>query len=256
MSLKKLWLIMPTLLWSCTAQTVKPVNQFNELAVWADDGSEIALVKTANGQQQIITRTLDGEQQNAITALQARVYQKLYYMKSAGYLIVQSKTSSGWTRFERVDLNGNEITIIETPTPTASLCQNMPQTPHAYTAPDVIPSPDGHTLAYIFSPECAVFNVDFLSADNLVTLDSQIINSPQTVKATWHSNGDLLLAVDDGKTAWRLQAKQKPRVSDYPRCLQPVTLSSAIAADGRLLHHGNDNIEVENLSPSTAFGCQ
>ena len=240
--------------------SISPIKEnipLNGLIVWADDGSDMALVKNLlAGQQQIISRSISGTQQQAITYPQRRDYQHLYYMKSAGYLVAESKTPRNWLRFERINLNGDEITIIETPIPNASLCQDYPETPNAYISPQVIPSPNGQILAYIYSQECAIITVDFLNAKTLTTLDSQIINTRYAVKPTWHSGGYLILAIADDNSAWKLKPEQKPQVIAYPKCTQPETRSSAINKAGQLIQYIDKTLVQTTGDKDKAFGCQ
>ena len=158
-------------------------NQKN-IVVWADDGSELAVViQNQSGDQtdltpsqhQIWVQNQDGSERRAITDWRNYQAKQIFYMKQAGYFVVESLLEKGARRFDKIDLDGNEILIIETPDREHQPCQQslVPNSLPLQVEQTVIPSPDGQRLGHIYSPECGKVTVEFLYANSLNIFDQQ-----------------------------------------------------------------------------------
>ncbi|OQW90451.1 MAG: hypothetical protein BWK79_19860, partial [Beggiatoa sp. IS2] len=112
-----------------------PVEQIDRI-VWADDASEVAIVmlhseeqKTENATEkryfkhQIFTQKLDSTEKSPLTELRDHQVGQIFFMKSAGYLITESISQDDTRRFDKIDMKGHEILIIETPDKTHQPCQ-------------------------------------------------------------------------------------------------------------------------------------
>ncbi|MCP4697521.1 MAG: hypothetical protein GY862_11805 [Gammaproteobacteria bacterium] len=257
------------MLGGCGAIVSKPAPPNNQ-AVWADDGSGIAIAilssaetgneplgaaKTSNGtfSHQIFVQNPDGSGRTLITDARQGRNGVIYYMKTQGYLVVETLLDNGGVKYDKISLSGNkEITIIETSAPNRVCKQeknsifagkSVPVVPHA-----VIPSPDGKTLAHVYSQACAEATVDFLSAKDLVTLDSQLISIQRPAQAAWHADGYLLVTLDDGRTAWKINVNEDPVPASYPECKDLKTASSAVAADGRMVYMEGPIVKFRQLN--------
>lgn len=244
------------LLGGCAGIGSKPPGG-NEQAVWSDDGTEIALAlpaKVEDGEgHQLFLQTPGTDERRPLG--QARPYPAsgLYYMRQAGYLIVESRTPDGGLKFDRLWLNGEEAPVIETL--GNDLCENQPV--DAVIRPAVIPSPDGQVLAQVYSQDCGSATVDFLNARDLLALDGQTIQISKPAWTTWHPGGYLVIAEEAGN-AWQVNVNSPPQPTAYPKCAYPASTSSAISADGRMLSLAGNTLDIQNLdaASSRAFGCQ
>ncbi|OQW95433.1 MAG: hypothetical protein BWK79_02535, partial [Beggiatoa sp. IS2] len=140
-------------------------TQYDDRVVWADDGSEVAVVTLSfeeksggllsgttdkrNFKHQIFLQNADSSGRRALTGLRDYQNGEIFYMKRSGYLIVESLVTNGTHRFDKIDLTGKEIPIVEEtsvtgyqpcsgPTESAHAPATLAQIPHS-----VIPSPDG-----------------------------------------------------------------------------------------------------------------
>jgi hypothetical protein len=226
--------------------------------VWADDDSELALVTQVNDptdpqriQHQIIVQKLDGSDRKTISDVRSGKPDRLYYMKKSGYIITRTQ-KNGITKADKINLAGKEITILETRHAASNLCE---QGEGIALEPEIIPSPDGETLALIFSQACNEVTVEFSRAKNLQAIDGYSLEIDQAVTATWHSSGVIILASDDGKSAWRTSPNNPPKAATYPHCFNPTTTSSAIAQDGRKVELISAQVNLSD-GKHPSFGCQ
>ncbi|MEY3218711.1 MAG: hypothetical protein RIT27_68 [Pseudomonadota bacterium] len=225
-------------------------------AVWANDDSSVAFVLLEKNKYQIYIQIPDNLQsRQPIGDARDLPVKNLFFVKSHDYLVVESTLPSGGSKFDKLSLNGKEITILETKMPAKQLCKDNPPNPPV-VAQNIIPSPDGRILASVGSQGCGEVSIDFLQAQDLMTVGNYNLEINQSASATWRNDGFLVLAGNDGKTAWQVLANQAPMSTNYPKCLTPVTTSSTIAADGRRALVSAENISVEFGDKSTAFGCQ
>jgi hypothetical protein len=258
------WLL-PLLLVGCSTPMTKEASsgqngQRKGAVVWADDGTELAFsviseerqtspegedsVKTSH---QIFVQNPDGSQKREVSHRRDHISGALYYMKQAGYLVAESILPTGARRFDRILMNGNEILIIENPEKPRSGCTIMP---HA-----LIPAPDGRVLASVYSSDCGQISVEFMYANNLSMIDAQTLDIANPITALWHPDGYLILAAQDGSTAWKVAMKERAKTIAYPRCTTPATSSSTIAFDGRVVSVEEEAFQIKEGSKQAAFGC-
>ena len=225
-------------------------------AVWANDDSAVAFVLPEKSKYQIYIQIPDNLQsRQPIGEVRDLPVKSLFFIKNPDYLLVESTLPDGGSRFDKLSLNGKEITILETKMPAAKLCKDKPNKPPVVEQ-SIIPSPNGRILANVGSQGCGEVTIDFLQASDLMSVGNYNLELNQLATATWRNDGFFVLASDDGKTAWQTLANQAPISTSYPKCLKPVTSSSSIASDGRQAFVSENNISVEFTDKSMAFGCQ
>jgi hypothetical protein len=241
--------------------------QPNDKVVWADDGSEVAVVKhnkddsstKIHFKHQISVQNLEDSKQRIVTEWRDYQAGQIFYMKQAGYFVVESLLDNGIRRFDKINANGNEILIIETPDNQHQPCQGdkitasdmskLPQVHHT-----VIPSPDGQQLAHIYSPECSKVTVEFLHANNLNTFDNQTMDIDNSMKTRWHSDGYVILETHN--KAWKIIPLTLPLSIPPSKCLLPVTTSSDISLEGKKVYFEGDKLVTKDIGRQKAFGCQ
>lgn len=231
----------------------------NSAIVWSDDGKALALAVSVNDptdpkrqQHQIVVQHIDGSDRKTISQVRKGTTDRLYYMKSAGYVVTRHRSPEGLIRADKIDTKGKEITIIELRRAAKTLCPNGEG---VSIEAEVIPSPDGDLLALVYSQDCNEVTVEFIKAKDLQALDGFNLPLEDPVKATWHSGGYLVLANTNGKQAWRVAPKQAPKGTAYPKCLFPTTTSSAIARDGQSVRLEQGQVQLQ--PPQQAgFPCQ
>ncbi len=256
------WLVLSSLFLSaCTTSPLK-TDLPPEQAVWSSDGNEVAVVQAlidpnepTRQQYQIFVRRPDGSDNRQVTGVRTEQIRQLYYMKSPDYVIAESLLEGGLSRFDKITLDGHEITVMETRQNTAQLCPDhigvLPLVQHG-----VLPSPDGKILAHLYNRACGHIVIEFLQAHSLLTKDGFTLNISAPAQATWHPQGYLIIALNDGKTAWRVGIEQAPMPTEYPRCLYPTTTSSNLSADGRRVSLINGQLKMAQEEAQRAFGCQ
>lgn len=126
---------------------------------------------------------------------------------------------------------------------------------------EVLPSPDGQTLAIIRGDEDpACLNISTVNATiSLVsTADLEEVSSPLTLgfqstspATTWTPSGDFLMS--DSTTTYRMTSTEWD-LSPTPGCYEPPTTSGAVGLDGRLISH-EDGVFVTRATDSL-WGCQ
>ncbi|BAP58222.1 hypothetical protein THII_3925 [Thioploca ingrica] len=245
-------------------------HQGKNIVVWADDGSKLAIAiqKNREGdntdlsspQHQIWTQNQDGSDRHALTDWRDYQPKQLFYMKQAGYLVVESLLEKGARRFDKITLNGNEILIVETPDSEHQACQQSPPSPEQslplQVEQTVIPSPDGQQLAHIYSPECGKVTVEFLHANSLNIFDNQTMTIDEAMRATWHREGYIILANYNNDKAWKVTPSAPPLPVLPPKCGSPVTTSSDISLEGQKVYLDGDTLVTEEVGRDKAFGCQ
>ncbi|HHB92174.1 MAG TPA: hypothetical protein ENK59_03045 [Thioploca sp.] len=230
----------------CVGNMTRP----SQSLVWADDGSEIAIIipHPEKDLHKIVVQDLTTNTRHDITGWRDYKSGQFFYMKQAGYFIVESLIGDGARRFDKIDENGNEILIIETPNDENRPCDNN-QIRHV-----VIPSPDGLQLANIYSPECGVVTIEFLYANNLNVFDTQTMTIDEPMRAKWHSDNYIILVNFDNSKAWKVKPIELPSPILPPKCFFPVTTSSDISLDGEQIVLDGDKLITK--SADTKFGCQ
>jgi hypothetical protein len=260
-----------SLLSGCTGSVVKdsiPVQPTNKV-VWADDASEVAVVTfkfdnrsgsskegaTSPVRHQISVQNLDGSQRRSITQWRNYRVGQFFYMRQAGYLVVESLLENGAQRFDKIEPNGNEIMILET---NGQIDCSESKSTGAKTSVRhrVIPSPNGLQLAHIYSPECGKVAIEFFHANNLGWIDTQVLDIDEPLKATWHPQGYVILANNKRNKAWKITASAPPEPTTPPNCLSPVTTSSDISLDGKKVTFESEQLVTKPVGRDKAFGCQ
>ncbi|MEK7989434.1 MAG: hypothetical protein VSS52_000375 [Thiotrichaceae bacterium] len=246
-----------------------PIQKNNQV-VWADDATKVAVIELQydekgierqNFKHQLYVQNIDGSERQAITEVREHQNGNLYYMKQAGYFIMESMMPTGARRFDRIDEKGHEILIIETPDNAHQPCADIQRTdsnplPQVYHT--VIPSPDGDLLAHIFSLDCGEVSVEFLYSNNLnIITDPVVIPIDEPVNATWHIDNYIILTNNQNTKAWAIRIDQEPELIAAPNCVAPVTSSSHITYDGRMVYFNETGeVKMRQVDATMAFGCQ
>ncbi|MEM7018526.1 MAG: hypothetical protein AAF512_14445 [Pseudomonadota bacterium] len=236
------------------------------MTVWSEDGSEALIAiqqgwesprsETERFEHRLFIDAMDGSERRALTSMRPNAVNTIYYMKNAGYVIVENRLPDKRARFQKIELNGKEITLFESRTPVWQLCGDVPTEGAPVIEHTIIPSPNGESLAHVYSQACGSVTVDFLRARDLVATDSQTLTIESPPNITWHPDGDLIIAMADGETAWKLMAGLYQEKTDYPKCFDPKTSSSNVARDGRQIYLGDGKLETREVGREQAFGCQ
>jgi hypothetical protein len=258
-----LTVLLLTALGGCASVAEHSDSSSRSPVVWADDDSEFAIAledqqesgKSAGSspyRHRIIVQETDGKGRKSVTTTRPYRVGALYYMKRAGYLIVESLLDDGHVKIDRIALQGGgEIPIIETKGPL-----NPCEGEKAFIPTQVLPAPDGSRLAFAYSPVCGEVVIEFLDGRTLIAEDSLTIPLTGTAALTWHPDGYLLLAQNSEARAWRLQPGMAVAEAPYPPCLTPPTSSSAIATDGREAWLDGEVAKAREGARERAFGCQ
>lgn len=246
-------------------------RQQNDKVVWASDDSEVALTLLSyeeksggllsgttdkrNFKHQLVIQKPDGSGRRTITDWLDYQSGDLFYMKPAGYLVVETLLDNDRRRFDKVELDGNWVPIVEERQPYRP-CPTSANTPQAQVEHRIIPSPDGQQLIEVYSPECGKVTVEFLYSNNLSFIDSQTFNIDEPMTAMWHSEGYVMLVSNDQDKAWKFAAHSPPVPIPLPRCLSSVTTSSDISSDGKLVFFEGDKLATKPVGAEKSFGCQ
>ncbi|MBE9561243.1 MAG: hypothetical protein IMF12_00085 [Proteobacteria bacterium] len=245
-----LYLIIISLI-GCTSNTTK-LSQSKSI-VWADDNSEIAVVIShpEKDLHKISVQDIKTDEKRDITEWRDYKSGKIFYMKQAGYFIVESLLENGARRFDKIEENGNEILIIETPDDENQPCSKnkIEQVHHT-----VIPSPNGLQLAHVYSPECGTITIEFLYANNLNVFDTQTMNIDEPMRIKWHPDNYIILVNHNNDKAWKVTPLTLTSPILPPKCFEPVTTSSNVSSDGRQVLFDGDKLITK--STGTKFGCQ
>ena len=248
--------------------------------VFSDDGGGIAAVymefegkdtithlKTRNYQTQVLRKDNTGSTTPmAITDLMPGRVADLFYMRSAGYLILgrhgdEFETSDGhmerYIAYDRVSLNG-EVTSLGEGTFRSMLSCDGGTSKEAVSSPlRVIPSPDGQLLARFEATttcESRVQTVTLLDAEDLSVVDgpfeipeaegpaSSFANGPgwTTLDMGWTESGAFGVSywgsgetfASTKATLYKAGHAVQKGVTMSPGCFYPPTSSSGMRADG------------------------
>jgi hypothetical protein len=268
-----LFTIITLLLVGCSSNELKDwtLSQQRDQIVWADDASEVAITMQSyeeksgglfssttdkrNFKHQIVVQRPDGTGRRTITDWLDFPSGELFYMKQAGYLIVETLLENGRRQFDKISLDGKTISIFEEKQPYHP-CQGTGSTTQAQVNHRVIPSPDGQQLIEVYSPTCGQVTVEFLYANSLNFIDSQTFKIDQQMTALWHPNGYVILVSNKLDKAWKFAAQRPPAPIEPPHCLSPVTTSSSISLDGQQVSFEGDKMVTKPVGPQKTFGCQ
>lgn len=186
---------------------------------------------------QLFVQRPDGSERRALTGVRAhRTGGNLYYMRAAGYVIVDVIADSGETRYDLVRLADGQVSTLLSHTPSGAPCASL----------DVVPSRDGLTIAVIertTGPESAGrcpsgdAVVTLVDASTLSTLSSFRWALSDMLQSKWTEGGDLVVwTTADG--AWRVDPADGPSPAETPQCPFPRTSSGSLSADGVLIGGG------------------
>jgi len=257
-----------------TKETDWTAVEKNELVVWSDDSSELAIVVSNHEERyhegqlekrrikhQIFAQHLDGSHRRAISELRDHQVKSLYYMKQAGYLIVELITDEGLRRFDRMALNGDSMPIFEeTQAEAYRPCQSNGMDENSNSLAQVehslIPSPNGSQLAHIYSLACGKVTVQFEHALTSDYIDSQTIDINQAVTPMWYPEGYIILAGNDGSTALKVAVQETTQLTRYPHCISPQTISSDVSLQGQKVYFEDGKLVTEIVGIEKSFGCQ
>jgi len=241
-----------------------------EQAVWADDNSELAVIELTfeekasgllatetqqrNIQHQIWLQNPDGSQKRALTQKRQHRNENLFYMKQAGYLVVDAISAEGIRRFDKIDLEGNELPIVEEQI-VYQPCTEANDSAHQ-VAHQIIPSPDGSLMVEVYSPQCGQATIEFLHANNLSFIDGQTFAIDEPMTVMWHPYGYIIFTSNDLDKAWKVAPHSAPVPIQPPGCLAPLTTSSAVSLNGRLAYIEHDQVLIKPVETQQIFGCQ
>ncbi|ALG67958.1 hypothetical protein [Beggiatoa leptomitoformis] len=247
----------------------QPVS-YDTHIVWADDNTELLIGNTRFEQRQSLDPLMgtttkrhfshqlflvnpDGSNRRALTSNRPNQLGQIYYMKQAGYVLVESLLENGVKQFHKIDLQGNERLLLEIPPIAENTCPDKSVDLNS----TVIPSADGHYIAYAYLMHCQQINILFYTTDRATFADQQILTvDAGQYEVTWRKDGAFILASTTAKTAWQL-LPQTPIVNTaMPRCFSPATSSSMITADGRAVSLDEKGINISAIGTYPAFGCQ
>lgn len=268
------------LLASCSTTGLKkaepkwvPIERI-EKVVWADDSSEVAVVvshleekisgwlnKTTekrNLNYQVFVQEINGNEKRPITELRDTPVGQIFFMKRAGYLVIESLLKDGGQSFDKMDMQGHEMLIVETSKevcPVQKAAAGSKPFPAVYHT--VIPSPDGKQLAHVYSPECGKVTIDFLDADSLTVVDGQTFDIDEPTDVTWHRDGYIIFATVKLDKAWKVAVQESPVPIQPPKCLSPKTTSSSVSTGGRLVYPDETGkLAMKRVEQKQIFGCQ
>jgi len=268
--MNKISFILLSLFLTACSHTLKPewvTIEQNYLVRWASDDSEVAVVRVSyeeqaallfgdsakrNFKHRIFLQKVDGSERRPLT--QWRDYQpgEVFYMKPSGYLVVESLSENGTRRFDKVDLEGHWLPIVEEQQPYQPCPKEAPTA--AQVDHQIIPSPNGEQLIEVYSSQCGQSTIEFLYANNLSFIDSQNFNIDKPMKVMWHPNGTVIMVSKDLDKAWQFAAQTPPLPIKPPRCFSPVTNSSNISSEGQLVYFAGDKLATKPVGSQKAFG--
>jgi hypothetical protein len=123
---------------------------------------------------------------------------------------------------------------------------------------EVIPSPNGETIAYVTSR-----TVDAPKTNNTVafyTSQGQKIGSDISVQlrtlpiGTWTMKNEFILSVQDSAVSVQTNGTISPSI--VPKCVSPQTTSTRINSKGQVIGTDNGKIGVVyTVGPDSIFGC-
>lgn len=273
----KLWTLAVGALFGLSAcRSWEPVETIASLA-FADDDSAIAFMVLRfesrpnnnplagttvkrNLRHQLYIESPTGQGRTALTTeIEGQNGNELYYMKGHNYF-VSAAVSPQARWFNKIQ--GGQVTEI------ARVDTHTCEARHF----DVVPSPDGQTLAVLMaSPGCPAtsgpaspnggygatepISVTFVEASTLNELQSQTLTvSTSNLEWTWRPAGDFVVA--SGDSSWSLKPGRGPTTTTRPRCFWPKTSSSQWSSTGTFIESDNLAVVVSGQNPEAAFGCQ
>ncbi len=249
----------------CHTRSSKHIEQ----VVWADDGSGHAyVVMTSKWQQQsnknpttrykhqLFIQNREGLERRALTSVREhQVGALLYYMKKAGYVLLEVVESDTLYRYEHISLDGR-IRVLDTWDLSKQPCLNML----------FIPSPNGEHIAHItriskqtHTCEQSQAQVRLLHAHTLQAIKTYTWPVEDTLDATWTLQNTLVVqSASEG--AWEMNLTSPPHPVASPACMFPKTTSSMVSQEGVMITQGYpEGAPVETVPEQDpdvpVFGC-
>ena len=200
--------------------------------VWSDDDTAVAFHLKEPEAYQLYIEELNGD--GARQALgKPSPYQPLawYFMKKQAYVLRKSQDKNGRLYFDRIDLKGHEIMVLEFQTPDLD-CANTP------LAPAILPSNNGRYLVFSYYSDCDTLQLDFLRAKSLASVANYSLNAHAT-SLHWQDK-NLIISDSHRQQAWQASRKLSPQVIDYQACVLPATSSGTQSAQDEIAFLGED----------------
>ena len=194
--------------------------------IWAEDDAAIAFhLQEAEGYQLYIEGMEDEGKRQALGKPSPHKPLAWYFMRKQGYVLRKSQDDKGRFYFDRIDLQGNEITVLELQ-PTVLNC------PQPVLEPNILPSSNGRYLAFSYYSDCDTLQLDFLRARSLASTANYSLNV-QASSLHWQEK-DLIITDAEEQMAWRAQRRVAPEAVAYPSCVLPETSSSYQSSQGEI----------------------
>jgi hypothetical protein len=260
------------LLSACQWRHIENVDQ----VVWSDDNSQqaytVLMYEERSGypldgslqkrdfRHQIFVQNEDGTARRSLTGERVRKSgNHLYFMKRAGYVMVDVFETSHQVRFDVIRLSGQQQTLL-TYLYDGDACDSL----------EVIPSPDGALIAVLEQRAAgsgkllgtcvdAAVLMTLYDAGTLTPVNVAEWQISDPVECTWTPAG-YFMVYTRAQVAWSV-GRDGVSSGSPPGCSYPKTTSSPISSDGRLLAPAqfpayNNPLTIVTNSPQKAFGCQ
>ena len=259
-------------------------------AIFSDDDSSIVFVRdryeqksccrsmligsypTRNHRYQLFTQDVDGSNQRALGSENSQGMDgDIYYMKSAGYVLISRTTTSdsgvSAKSFARIDLASGVKTELtnETLNPDANVPGNF-----ICSWRNMVPSPDGSVIAVLSEPSTCTqmsASVEFLNASTLASMGNHEItfsgdlvdpNFHRALLYRWSPQGKFELG-NNTTTDGTYVLTPGGEMTEAPMlsCDWPKTSSSQYSADGMYAAiTGSDESPGYTLEPGSGFPCE
>lgn len=245
-----------------------------QAAVWSDDDTSQAYVhlyfeqssstnpmtgqhNTRNHRHQLFVQSANGSGRRAVTGERpGAMGTAFYYMKRAGYLLIEVDEEGQATRWDVVRLSDGHAQTLARRVPgtePASPCEQF----------DAIPSPDGSTIAVLErtapsnTPSGCLegqMTVRFVDPDSLSTTATYSWAVEGVPGAVWTAAGDLRVwSYRDG--AWSVAPATGPTPAAEPSCTQQVTSSSNVSSDGVVITPGEPEGQPVRVVSTSGDSC-
>ncbi len=174
-----------------------------------------------------------------------------YFMRQAGYVLLDRYDGPGSRRWELVGLDGTVRTAF------TQVAGSGPAEP--CTGGELLPSPDGAVIARIervADSGClaGTLRVTFVDADSLTDTASHEISMDRMPGTSWTRDGDFLVWTY-GAGSWRVDPVDGfVALSSDPTCVYPRTSSSALSDAGVRIMAGTPSNPIA-IEETDVVGC-
>lgn len=262
MTARKILVVVGAIVLASGCARWKDVERYKDV-VWSDDDSRQAILQTITEEKKqmldvtlrrdfrhrIFLQNADGSNLQPLTGVrQGEPGFNFYYMKTAGYVLVNIHESDEQGRVDLVHLNGS----IETLT-TFSRTECSPA--------QFVPSPDGSRIASIqrvaslgnMSCPSGALRVRFYDASTLAVLGTHEWPTNGYIDLSWTTDDELIVH-DELNGTWAVDpVTGKGPLLETPECFFPKTTSSTVSAGGIRITVG-DPVDVIPLGTLKPFG--